>query len=177
MYETIEILKKDINRLAGVLKKKEYEALFPYLHNKEEQLISCLTGHGPYDTIHSCWFILSNFHVFIIPKAGIGQKVNIINIPLIEIDSAIDARGILLSKLTLSSKGILYTLHDTTKAGCTRFVEYLNNRKKELINKQIIHSGEYLSQIEQLFELKEKGAITNEEYIQEKNKILGNQKP
>ena len=172
MYETIELFKEDLTRLSCFLKKKEYEALFPYFQGKEEKLVLGLTGHGPYDEIHSCWFILSNLHVFIIPKAHIGQSVDVISIPLIEIDSATESRGVLLSRVTLSVKGELYNLHDTSKSGSASFIGYFNNRKQELTEPQVDASEDYIARIERLFELKEKGVLTDEEYTEEKNRIL-----
>ena len=176
MYENIESLKQDLERLSIFLKKKQYEALFPYIQNKDEKMILGLIGHGPYDAINECWFIMSNFHVFIVSKASIMQPVTVIKIPLNKIDFATEARGILLSRIVLSVKGEIYTLHDTSKSGSARFIGYFTNRKEELSNAQKNYQEDYISQIEYLFELKEKGILTDEEYAQEKNKILSNRK-
>ena len=135
MYENVELLKKDLKRFPLPLKgKKELEALFPYVQNS--QIVLCASGYGPYDSGKNCWFVLTDTNVFIVLKASMMGAPSIITVPLRDIDAAIENRGMLLSKLTLTSKGTAYTLHNAQKNDTTAFVTYFNKRKLELLNSE-----------------------------------------
>ena len=137
-YENGDIV---VNNLAEELKKfpipmkgkKEIEALAPYLQKADENIVASIHGNGPYDSKRVCWFVLTNYNVFMVLKASMMGAPSVIALPLKDIDSAVENRGMLLSQLVLTSKGVHYTLHNAAKAQTKSFVEYFNRRKVELI--------------------------------------------
>ena len=66
-------------------------------------------------------------------KASIMGAPSIIALPLKDIDSAVENRGMLVSQLVLTSKGVHYTLSNAAKPQTKSFVKYFNRRKVELI--------------------------------------------
>ena len=130
MNNLVEKLKQFPNPMKG---KKEIEALAPYLQRTDENIVASLCGNGPYDSKRVCWFVLTNHNVFMVLKASMMGAPSVIALPLKDIDSAVENRGMLLSQLVLTSKGVHYTLRNAVKAQTKSFVEYFNQRKVELI--------------------------------------------
>ena len=130
-------LASELSRFPNPIKrKKEIEALALYLQTNERILIS-LHGQGPYDATKTCWFVLTNYNVFIVLKASMRGASSVIVLPLKDIDSVVENRGMLLSQIVLMSKGVAYTLHNAIKDQTKTFVEQFHKCKAELTQQPV----------------------------------------
>ena len=170
MYDDMKSFKK---ALKVSVDKKSLDVLFSRFNEKNEKVILSLVGngYGEQDLLHVCWFVLSDYSVYIVPKISGKQPAIIINLRIPDINTVVVSNGMLFSKLVIHTKDDrCYVLDNTSKNDAALFSDYVKKRKDEL--EKSSSNDDYIAKLEHLFALKEKGALTDEEYIQEKNKIL-----
>lgn len=166
--QTISELQSCINKAgAGVyasLKKKEAKAILPSI-SEDETLLMLFPAVDKNN--NSKKIILTNKKFIIItPKAFRTPQIEILSL-----NSIYDAQkqsGILFATLFLILQNETIIFKIPSKDIVEKVIELLRNLREQVQSS----SAERTQQLEKLFDLKQKGAITDEEYEKEKKNIL-----
>ncbi|EMN5657728.1 PH domain-containing protein [Providencia rettgeri] len=179
-------LAKEFKRLAkeigdtplGV--KKEFYHL-PQILSDGESPISIVSGMMDGNT----WLItLTNKRVIFLDK-GMVFGLKQVDVNLDDIVSVGGKTGMLMGDIIVSTSGQNYKISNVVKATVIPFTNLVNKAKEDKKNhtsnktnynqetKQAISTDDdFISKLERLATLKEKGILSEEEFLQQKNKLL-----
>ena len=177
-----EQLKAEMKRLASAVSdtpfgtKKEFFHL-PEILNSDEQPVAIASGMMDGNT----WLItLTNKRVIFLDK-GMIFGVKQVDINLNNIVSVGGKTGLMFGEIMISTSGQNYTIKNVLKASVIPFTNLVNKTKDALStpplpqqeSSQSSQSFEdKMSKIERLAEMKEEGILTDEEFQQQKSRIL-----
>lgn len=175
-------LKEEMKRLAATVSdvpfgtKKEFFHL-PEILNSGEQPLAIASGMMDGNT----WLItLTNKRVIFLDK-GMLFGVKQIDINLNNIVSVGGKTGLLLGEIMISTSGQNYTIKNVMKGSVIPFTNLVNETRNTLNTpahpqqeptKSAQSFDEQMSKIERLAEMKEEGILTEEEFQQQKQRIL-----
>lgn len=174
---TQQQLKEEYKRLSEVVQnvsfgtKKEFFHL-PNILNDNEQPLAIASGMMDGNT----WLItLTNQRVIFLDK-GMLFGVKQVDISLKDVVSVGGKTGMLLGSITISTSGQNYTIKDVAKTSVIPFTNLVNSTRNNLninSNQSTSSAGtDIVAQLEKLALLKEKGVLTEEEFQQQKSRIL-----
>lgn len=176
---TKEELKQEMKRLAAVVTdtpfgtKKEFFHL-PEILNNGEQPLAIASGMMDNNT----WLItLTNQRVIFLDK-GMMYGVKQIDVSLRNIVSVGGKTGIILGEIMISTSGQNYTVKNVMKASVIPFTNLINETKNGLNDDKKTselpppETSDFISKLERLASLKEKGILSEEEFQQQKQRIL-----
>ncbi|MCQ4103719.1 PH domain-containing protein [Erwinia persicina] len=176
---TKEELKQEMKRLAAVVTdtpfgtKKEFFHL-PEILNNGEQPLAIASGMMDNNT----WLItLTNQRVIFLDK-GMMYGVKQIDVSLRNIVSVGGKTGIILGEIMISTSGQNYTVKNVMKASVIPFTNLINETKNGLNDEKKTselpapETSDFISKLERLASLKEKGILSEEEFQQQKQRIL-----
>ena len=178
---TLEDVKTQIKSIDGMSKflgSKEIKELPDILWENEsvENLIS-----GTYNNGNGI-LVATNCRLIFVDKGLIfGLKVE--DFPLDKITSIQYSTGILLGKLTIFASGNKAIIENVDKVQVRLFGDFVRNKistksseepvKKDFsVNENVQNQDDIVSKLERLAKLKAQGILTEEEFIQQKQKIL-----
>ncbi|EOI3476386.1 PH domain-containing protein [Cronobacter dublinensis] len=175
-------LKAEMKRLAAVVSdapfgtKKEFFHL-PEILKSGEQPLAIASGMMDGNT----WLItLTNKRVIFLDK-GMIFGVKQVDINLNSIVSVGGKTGLLLGEIMISTSGQNYTIKNVMKGSVIPFTNLVNETMETLNtpaqpqqepNKATQTFDEQMSKIERLAEMKEEGILSEEEFQQQKQRIL-----
>lgn len=174
---TTNQLKDEFTRLAKVVgdvpfgTKKEFFHL-PKILNQGEQPLAVASGMMNSNT----WLItLTNQRVIFLDK-GMIFGVKQVDVRLSDISSVGGKTGLLLGEITIGTAGQNYTIKNVVKGTVIPFTNLINetrnSRSQKAENQDGVPSNDLVTQIERLAALKEKGVLSEEEFQQQKQRIL-----
>lgn len=102
-----------------------------------------------------------------------GLKVE--DFPLDKISSIQYETGLLLGEIKIHTSGNIAKIENVEKASARSFAEFVRDKlsqPKEQINTTIVSEPNVLDQIEKLAKLKESGILSDEEFSEQKKKLL-----
>jgi len=160
-----------------ILKMKEISELVNFLHDDEKILrITTATSKGK-DYTHPGLFIATNTRCFFFYKGGLITKVIAEQFPYNKISSVGFKTGMMAADLLIDSSGAsVVKLEWVDKSEVQELCEFLNSRAHSMSNQPIPVSptdgDDIISKLERLAALKQSGALTEEEFLQAKTKLL-----
>lgn len=179
---TKDQLKTEMKRLAGVVSdtpfgtKKEFFHL-PEILNSGEQPVAIASGMMDGNT----WLItLTNKRVIFLDK-GMIFGVKQVDINLNNIVSVGGKTGLMFGEIMISTSGQNYTIKNVMKGSVIPFTNLVNETKNSLNipaqqqkepTKDIQSFDDQMAKIERLAEMKQEGILTEEEFQQQKHRIL-----
>jgi len=174
--EQIKTQIKSINDLSKFLGKREIKELPDILWGNEnvENLIQ-----GLYNNSLGILVATNKRLIFIDKGLVFGLKVE--DFPYDKISSIQYSTGLLLGKLTIFSSGNKAIIDNVDKKSVRIFGDFVRNKitTKDAIEtpasqsqQKTDNSDDIVSKLERLAKLKEQGILTDEEFIQQKQKIL-----
>ncbi len=179
---TKDQLKAEMKRLAGVVSdtpfgtKKEFFHL-PEILNSGEHPVAIASGMMDGNT----WLItLTNKRVIFLDK-GMIFGVKQVDINLNNIVSVGGKTGLIFGEIMISTSGQNYTIKNVMKASVIPFTNLVNETRNSADTpapqrKEPSKDGqsfeEQMAKIERLAEMKEEGILTEEEFQQQKQRIL-----
>jgi hypothetical protein len=179
---TLEDVKTQIKSIDGISKFlgfKEIKELPDILWENEriENMIS-----GTYNNGNGILVATNSRLIFVDKGLIFGLKVE--DFPLDKITSIQYSTGILLGKLTIFASGNKAIIDNVDKVQVRFFGDFVRNKistksseepvKKDLsVNENVQNQDDIVSKLERLAKLKVQGILTEEEFIQQKQKILG----
>ncbi|CNK63005.1 Uncharacterised protein [Yersinia enterocolitica] len=156
--------------------KKEFFHLPKILHDGEEPLA---VASGIMDG--NTWLItLTNQRIIFLDKGMIfGLKQVAIN--LANIVSVGGKTGILMGKISVGTSGQNYTISNVAKGCVVPFTNLVNSARDALTHpapesktaKAPAQENDVIAQLEKLASLKERGILSDEEFMVQKSKVLG----
>ncbi|EMB4326273.1 PH domain-containing protein [Pluralibacter gergoviae] len=177
-----EQLKAEMKRLSSVVSdtpfgtKKEFFHL-PEILNTDEQPIAIASGMMDNNT----WLItLTNKRVIFLDK-GMIFGVKQVDVNLDNIVSVGGKTGLIFGEIMISTSGQNYTIKNVMKSCVIPFTNLINetrNRPAQATNidshspKASLSFDEQMAKIERLADMKEEGMLTDEEFQQQKQRIL-----
>lgn len=174
---TQQQLKEEYKRLSEIVSnvsfgtKKEFFHL-PNILNENEQPLAIASGMMDGNT----WLItLTNQRVIFLDK-GMLFGVKQVDISLKDIVSVGGKTGMILGSITISTSGQNYTIKDVAKQSVIPFTNLVNSTRNNLSTQAekitSTNDKDIVAQLERLASLKEKGILTEEEFLQQKQRIL-----
>lgn len=174
---TQQQLKEEYKRLSAIVSnvsfgtKKEFFHL-PNILNDNEHPLAIASGMMDGNT----WLItLTNQRVIFLDK-GMLFGVKQVDISLKDIVSVGGKTGMILGSITISTSGQNYTIKDVAKQSVIPFTNLVNSTRNNLSTpvEKILSTNDtdIVAQLERLASLKEKGILTEEEFLQQKQRIL-----
>lgn len=174
---TQQQLKDEYKRLSDVVSstsfgtKKEFFHL-PNILNDNEQPLAIASGAMDGNT----WLItLTNQRVIFLDK-GMLFGVKQVDISLKDVVGVGGKTGMILGSITISTSGQNYTIKDVAKQCVIPFTNLVNATRNNLNNPATkapsTNETDVVAQLERLASLREKGILTEEEFLQQKQKIL-----
>ncbi|MBR2208194.1 MAG: SHOCT domain-containing protein [Synergistaceae bacterium] len=156
------------------LNKKGAEALAQYMASDEKPLI---LFEGVERDSDSKKIFLTDRNLFFI-TLGMFSAPKVSKIPLSNIQNIVERRGMLLANVDIYVQNLpVFTFGSVQKEASSKLLTTWQMLKDETQKLAISEStsSEKIEKLEALFALKEKGAISEEEYNREKSKILNTQ--
>ncbi|NNS06017.1 PH domain-containing protein [Erwinia sp. JH02] len=181
---TKEELKQEMKRLAAVVTdtpfgtKKEFFHL-PEILNTGEQPLAIASGLMDNNT----WLITLTNHRVVFLDKGMFYGVKQIDVNLKDIVSVGGKTGLLLGEIMISTSGQSYTIKNVMKASVIPFTNLVNETRNGLNHPSPTQTpqqtattpqpfDDIMSKLERLAEMKEDGILTDEEFQQQKQRIL-----
>ncbi|EPN4500638.1 PH domain-containing protein [Citrobacter freundii] len=176
-------LKAEMKRLAAAVSdtpfgtKKEFFHL-PEILNSDEQPLGIVSGMMDGNT----WLItLTNQRIIFLDK-GMIFGVKQVDVNLQNIVSIGGKTGLMFGEITISTSGQNYTIKNVIKSSVIPFTNLVNETKNSRANNKTSPSpqntnekpsfDDVMDKIERLAEMKEEGILTDEEFQQQKQRIL-----
>ncbi|MFV9064943.1 PH domain-containing protein [Serratia fonticola] len=160
---------------APIATKKEFYHL-PEILRHGEQVIAIASGSMDGNT----WLIaLTEKRVILLDK-GMLWGVKQVDVNLEDIVSVGAKTGMILGNITISTSGQNYTILNVYKKAVIPFTNLVNEAKDKIKKTATNHTNnkstesplDIVGQLERLASLKEKGILSESEFIQQKTKIL-----
>lgn len=172
-------LKAEMKRLAAVVSdvsfgtKKEFFHL-PEILNSGEEPLGIVSGMMDSNT----WLItLTNQRIIFLDK-GMIFGVKQVDINLRNVASVGGKTGLMLGEITISTSGQNYTIKNVIKSSVIPFTNLVNETRNSITRTPTPASSEkssfdnVMDKIERLAEMKDEGILTEEEFQQQKQRIL-----
>lgn len=173
-------LKEEMKRLASVVSdapfgtKKEFFHL-PEILNAGETPLAIASGQMDGNT----WLItLTNKRVIFLDK-GMLFGVKQVDVNLQNIVSVGGKTGLLLGEITISTSGQNYTIKNVMKASVIPFTNLVNETRNNTAQSSqttaqssVASQDDIIVKIERLAKLKADGVLTDEEFQQQKQRVL-----
>lgn len=170
-------LKEEFKRLAQVVgdipfgTKKEFFHL-PKILNASEQPLAVASGAMNGNT----WLVtLTNQRIIFLDK-GMVFGVKQVDVNLKNVVSVGGKTGVLLGEISISTSGQNYTIKNVQKGTVVPFTNLINATRNALDEKpqatETRAPTDIVSQLERLAMLKDKGILSDEEFKQQKQRIL-----
>lgn len=160
--------------------KAELELLHTVLHPGE--VVHALTSglyQPPRGSLPSIQLVVAtNWRVFFLDKKLLGG-VNQIDLPLDRIQGVMSTVGWVQGDITVTTGGATWQIKQTEKESTKLFADTLNwlvqqtQRAAHAPVAQVPAQGDVLSQLERLAQLRQSGALTEQEFATQKARILG----
>lgn len=175
-YEEIMNQIKSLEGVEKLLARKELKEL-PAILWEDEKVEDIVQGR--YNN-HSGVLVATNKRLIFIDKTLLG-KLYVEDFPYDKITSIQYKTGWVFGEITIYASGNKAEIKDVLKGHVKRFAEYVRARitaPKEhaslsAMQTQSINNVDFLSQLERLATLKEKGLISDEEFEAAKKRLLG----
>jgi hypothetical protein len=165
-----------------IMTKPEIKEL-PSLLHPEEDLLGLLEGQ--LKRIHNRDFtgyglaIVTNKRIIFFRKSIIGT-VTKEETPITRVSSASFRKGLLSSSVAITTSNNESVIDHCDKTVGNKFVDVVQNLISDLDSKanqpvqtQPVQQDNTLAQLEKLFDLKQKGILTEDEFLAQKAKLLG----
>ena len=174
---SVEELRDSINKVCvySSISKKEAEVLLPYMTSDDKPLIA-FEGFDK-KTSNKRKIILTDKDFFFV-TTGMFTSAKVEKVPVNFVQNIVERKGMLLSSVDFlfQNNSEILTLQSVNKESSSKLLTIWSNikeneKEKKNTQKEAV-SSEKIGQLEALFALKEKGAISEEEYNQEKSKLL-----
>ncbi|WP_447215199.1 PH domain-containing protein [Citrobacter pasteurii] len=173
-------LKSEMKRLASIVSdapfgtKKEFFHL-PEILNAGETPLAIASGQMDGNT----WLItLTNKRVIFLDK-GMLFGVKQIDVNLQNIVSVGGKTGLLLGEITISTSGQNYTIKNVMKASVIPFTNLVNETRSNTAQSSqyttqspVANQDDVIEKIERLAKLKADGVLTDDEFQQQKQRVL-----
>lgn len=144
----------------------------PNILNTDEVIDNLVVGS--FDDKKIGLLISTNRRLLFVDK-GILYGLKVEDFPLKSITSIQYSTGILMGEIKIHCSGNTATITNVEKKSTRHFAEYVRNRLSQTTNDTpVIHTTptDIYDQLEKLGKLKENGIITEEEFQQQKSKLL-----
>lgn len=159
-----------------LLKMKEIPELETFLHSDETilRITSTFLKGGARNGI----FVATNTRCFFLYKGGLFNKVSSEQIPYDKISSVEFNIGLLTGELVIYTSGNKIELENIIKEEVRDLCEFINSQSRKKPEPAFpptsVNTGnDMIAQLERLAHLREIAAITEEEFIVAKKKLLG----
>ena len=164
-----EIQNLNLDNISSFWGKKEIEEL-PNIIAENEHIDNLI--QGTYNNGNGI-LVSTNRRLIFVDK-GLGLKVE--DFPLDKISSIQYEVGLALGKVKIHTSGNVATIINVNKVLAMKFSEFVRDKISNLSNKPnaINIQPTVLDQLEKLAVLKDKGILSEEEFIEQKKKILQN---
>lgn len=174
-YEEIQKRLKELGQIDMFGTKKEVKEL-PNIMYDGETLEYLMSGFMNGNT----WLIVcTNKRILFLDK-GLIFGCKQLEIPLDKVNSVETSKGLLLGSIKVWDGASAMKIDNVQKFALQPFVTAVNKAREALKNnnQQIKvekndESNDYIKELEKLAELKEKGIITEEEFLSKKKQLLG----
>ena len=174
-YEEIQKRLKELGQIDMFGTKKEVKEL-PNIMYDGETLEYLMSGFMNGNT----WLIVcTNKRILFLDK-GLIFGCKQLEIPLDKVNSVETSKGLLLGSIKIWDGASAMKIDNVQKFALQPFVTAVNNAREALKNnnQQIKveknnDTNDYIKELEKLAELKEKGIITEEEFLSKKKQLLG----
>ena len=170
---TLDDVKKqleDLDKVAAFLGRKEIKEL-PSILQEDEKLGALI--QGMYNNGNGVLVCTDRRLIFIDKGLVYGLKVK--EFPLDKISSVSYTTGLIFGKFTITSKDDA-VISQVDKNQIRAFAEHvtnkLNSKKTESSDNTGSEDDDVVSKLERLAALKEKGVLTDEEFLEQKTRIL-----
>lgn len=173
--KSIEIIKQELSNIGftpGMFVMKEVNEL-PLVLREDEKIYAA--AQGVYDG--NTWLVICTSTRFLFLDKGMLFGLKQIEIPMDKVSSIQFSTGLLMGSIVISHHG-QSKIDNIAKEQVKRFAEQSNLAIESYKNNSKITSVaasaplSMIEQLEKLSQLKEKGILTEEEFTQEKKKIL-----
>ncbi|PVZ78569.1 hypothetical protein C9426_34570 [Serratia sp. S1B] len=178
---TKDQLKAEFKRLSALVGDVPFGTQKEFFHLPEilgptEQVIAIASGGMDGNT----WLIVLTGRRIIFLDKGMLWGVKQVDINLNDIVSVGGTTGMILGKILISTSGQNYVISDVFKKAVIPFTNLVNETKDRIKNpspqasdnKPATSQVDIVEQLERLASLKEKGILSEDEFIQQKTKIL-----
>ena len=174
-YEEIQKRLKELGQIDMFGTKKEVKEL-PNIMYAGETLEYLMSGFMNGNT----WLIVcTNKRILFLDK-GLIFGCKQLEIPLDKVNSVETSKGLLLGSIKVWDGASAMKIDNVQKFALQPFVTAINNAREALKNnnQQIKveknnDTNDYIKELEKLAELKEKGIITEDEFLSKKKQLLG----
>lgn len=174
-YEEIQKRLKELGQIDMFGTKKEVKEL-PNIMYAGETLEYLMSGFMNGNT----WLIVcTNKRILFLDK-GLIFGCKQLEIPLDKVNSVETSKGLLLDSIKVWDGASAMKIDNVQKFALQPFVTAVNNAREALKNnnQQIKveknnDTNDYIKELEKLAELKEKGIITEDEFLSKKKQLLG----
>lgn len=174
-YEEIQKRLKELGQIDMFGTKKEVKEL-PNIMYDGETLEYLMSGFMNGNT----WLIVcTNKRILFLDK-GLIFGCKQLEIPLDKVNSVETSKGLLLGSIKVWDGASAMKIDNVQKFALQPFVTAVNNAREALKNnnQQIKveknnDANDYIKELEKLAELKEKGIITEDEFLSKKKQLLG----
>lgn len=174
-YEEIQKRLKELGQVDMFGTKKEVKEL-PNIMYDGETLEYLMSGFMNGNT----WLIVcTNKRILFLDK-GLIFGCKQLEIPLDKVNSVETSKGLLLGSIKVWDGASAMKIDNVQKFALQPFVTAVNNAREALKNnnqqvkvEKNNDTNDYIKELEKLAELKEKGIITEEEFLSKKKQLLG----
>ncbi|EAB5049296.1 hypothetical protein EA891_15365 [Salmonella enterica] len=177
---TKEQLKEELARLSKVVDGTPFGVTKEFLHlpnilNSDEQPLAVVSGIMDGNT----WLLTLTNHRVIFLDKGMVFGLKQIDVSLKDIVSVGGKTKIMFGEILIGTSGQNYTISNVNKSSVTPFTNMVNETRKKLKesentndNSVKSNNNDIISQMERLASLKNNGMLSEEEFQQQKQRIL-----
>ena len=161
--------RKELNRIRGVLHEGEYVIFFT-------SGIMTDDGETSTDWFPSTWLVvLTNKRVLFLDSALLTGSLNQHSIPLKRVQAVSAHQGFLLGKIVVETGGKRTIIDNADKSTVQKFAELANQLLQDIVDAEdspAASKESNLDKLKKLGELRKAGVITEEEFMEQKKKLL-----
>ncbi len=162
-----EIKSLGLDNVVTFLGRKEINEL-PSILDQNEKITNLI--QGTYNGGQGILVATNRRLVFVDKGILYGLKVE--DFPLDKITTIQYETGLLLAEVKIHTSGNIATIDNVEKAGARKFAESVRNQISQPIGEVLNYEPDPLAQLEKLGKLKAAGVLTEEEFSQQKKKLL-----
>lgn len=174
-YSEIQQRLKELGDIDTFGTKKEIKEL-PDLLYKEETIEYLTSGTLNGNT----WLVVCTNKRILFVNTGLLFGCKQLEIPLEKVNSVETTKGLLFGKIRIWDGASSMVIDNVGKSTLQPFVNAVNNARDRLKDnnpqtktEKSNDTNDYIKELERLAELKDKGIITEEEFLNKKKQILG----
>ena len=168
---TVDEIKKSVNSVGinAVISKKEAKVVSSIIADDEKPML-LFAGLDERDN-NSKKIILTDRNLFFLTSKAF-RAVRYETVPLFSVLDIQEKQGFMLAEIAIHLANATIHINMVSKKASSKLVSFLPTLREKISSNEI--SLDKTRKLDALFSLKEKGAITEEEYEREKDKILSN---